>query len=208
MNRREASKLQTRNLILKAAKKLFHENGVEKTTMRAIAIAAGVSPASVVVHFKNKIGLLEVVLHEDIETTMSKAIEQAPPDTDLMGLASMIPWAMFSFYEKDKPLYSALIRNTIIENPENCPHLHRQMIEYVGRWVDLVDLEKAKGRVRADIDSKIAAEAFTALYFGVLTQFFSRPEMTAATATEKLTAMTGQYLTGILTEGKTDGQNP
>ncbi len=64
MDRRKASKFETRQLILSAAKKLFLEKGVEQCTMRAIATEAGVSAASVVVHFKNKIGLLEASLYE------------------------------------------------------------------------------------------------------------------------------------------------
>ena len=63
MNRREASKKETRQLILRAARRLFAQKGMEECTIRDIARKAGVSPASVVVHFKSKTALLEEALN-------------------------------------------------------------------------------------------------------------------------------------------------
>ena len=83
MNRREASKLETRRLILAAARKLFRSRGVAHSTMREIARTAGVSPASVVVHFKNKIALMEAALFEDIDRTIDAAVMSLPPDADM-----------------------------------------------------------------------------------------------------------------------------
>jgi AcrR family transcriptional regulator len=68
MNRREASKIETKNLILQAAKQLFRKKRVEECTMRTIAARAGVSPASVIVHFKSKIALLEEALEGEINS--------------------------------------------------------------------------------------------------------------------------------------------
>ncbi len=54
MNRREASRTESRRLILKAARKPFGAQGMEACTIRNITTAAGVSPASVILHFKTK----------------------------------------------------------------------------------------------------------------------------------------------------------
>ena len=53
--------------------------------MRAIAKEAGVSAASVVVHFKNKTALLEVALYEDIGRTIAQATASPPRKKDLLS---------------------------------------------------------------------------------------------------------------------------
>ena len=52
--RKAKEKLELSNLILKAAKKLFVENGVENTTIRNIADAIDYSIGTVYVYFKDK----------------------------------------------------------------------------------------------------------------------------------------------------------
>ena len=109
MNRRQATKLETRKLILTAARKLFKSRGVAQCTMREIAKEAGVSPASVVVHFKNKIALMETALFEDIDRTIGKAVESLPPGADLADSLLHIWTAMFTFYDANRDLYRVLL---------------------------------------------------------------------------------------------------
>ncbi len=78
MTRRDDSKVETRGLILSAAQQLFWEKGPENCTIRSIAKAAGVAPASVIVHFKNKTALLEAALYEEIETVLIKTLSTFP----------------------------------------------------------------------------------------------------------------------------------
>ncbi len=97
MNRREAAKRETCSLILEAARELFMDLGVERCTMREIARKAGVSPASVVVHFKNKVALLEAALFEDIERNINRVFASLPPAGNLFARMMHIWRAMFFF---------------------------------------------------------------------------------------------------------------
>lgn len=198
MSRRQASKSETRRLILNAARKLFLEKGVDQCTMRAIAKEAGVSAASVVVHFKNKTALLEMALYEDIERTLAQAMASLPLKADLLDRLMHIAKAMYTFYDANRNLYRVLIRNTVFEPEEDNPHLTRQLEDYLQFLGGMIEQEKALGYVRADVDVHMAAVSLASLYMGVLINFYRNPEMTPQMALDTLAAMKQQYLTGIM----------
>lgn len=198
MNRREASKFETRQLILSAAKKLFLEKGVKQCTLRGIAKEAGVSAASVVVHFKNKTTLLEMALYEDIDHTLAQALTALPPEADLLDRLMHLSRAMFFFYNTNRELYRSLIRETVFEPEADYPHLARQLEQYLEFLGRLVENEKARGNVRPNVDVHIAAASLASLYFGVLIRFYRNPKMTPQMALDMLVAMKKQYLTGIM----------
>jgi AcrR family transcriptional regulator len=56
--RRERQKAETRQAILDAARELFVTEGVEATTMRAIAAKIGYTPTAIYHHFQDKEGLI------------------------------------------------------------------------------------------------------------------------------------------------------
>lgn len=199
MNRREASKAETRKLILKAAGKLFREKGVERCTMRAVAKEAGVSAATVILHFNSKTSLLEVAITEDIERVLNKAVLNAPRKGSILARLMHIPKSMYSFYETDKELYRALVSSTIFEPEEANPHIKKQLDEYLTYLARIIEQEKEAGNIRMDVDPYIAASCVGSLYIGVVIRFFRNPEITAQGASEMLGGMMSQYLSGILT---------
>lgn len=198
MNRREASKTETRRLILKAARRLFRKKGVEQCTMRAVAKEAGVSAATVILHFHSKTSLLEVAVTEDIDRALQQALATMPEKADLLVRLMHIPGAMFSFYDTDRPLYRALLRNTMLEPEEDNPHITQQLNEYFSYLAQIIAHEKKRGSVRKEVDPDTAVFCVSALYIGVLIRFFRNPEITPRMAADMLTSMTSQYLRGIL----------
>ena len=123
MNRREASKNETRQLILKAARRLFAQKGMEESTIRDIAREAGVSPASVMVHFKSKTALLEEALNRDIETALSELVASMPEDLELLDRLMHLAKGFFRLYDHNRKLYRALIRHTIFEPAGETPNI-------------------------------------------------------------------------------------
>jgi AcrR family transcriptional regulator len=77
--RRTAAAAETRRDILRAAKEEFEEHGWAATTIRAIAISAGVSPKTVEALFATKPALLEA--------TLLGALRGEPEEADTAGLA-------------------------------------------------------------------------------------------------------------------------
>lgn len=197
MNRREVSKTETRRLIMAAAQKLFFEKDIDQCTMRAIAKEAGVSAASVVVHFKNKGALMEAALTEDIERTTAQALATLPAEGDLAKRLTHIWRAMYDFYDLNRKLYRVLIRSTVFEPEEDTPFLTWQTITFFNFLEKMIDDEKTAGRMSPSVDSYILAAALFSQYFGVLSMFYRDPSMTPAMAADLVLAMTRQTLAGL-----------
>jgi AcrR family transcriptional regulator len=64
MNKREAAKLETRNRVLDAARRLFADPGYDRTTVRAIASLAGCSVGSLFTTFEGKEDILAAIVFE------------------------------------------------------------------------------------------------------------------------------------------------
>ena len=197
MNRREASKNETRQLILRAARRLFAQKGMEESTIRDIAKEAGVSPASVVVHFKSKTALLEEALNRDIETTLSELLASMPEDLDLLDRLMHLAQGFFRLYDQNRKLYRALIRYTIFEPAGETPNITNVSERYLRFLSGLIEESQARGIIRPGVDPTVAAGAIFSLYLGGLIMLFRMPDMTVEQVAEALAAMTDQYLKGI-----------
>ncbi len=208
MNRREKNKLETRQLILAAARKLFKSRGVAQCTMREIAKEAGTSPASVVVHFKNKIALMEAALIEDIDRTIGRSVASLPPEADLADSLLHIWEALFTFYDGNRDLYRVLVSGTAYLPDEASPCIARQMESFLTFLQNLIEGEKQAGYLHADVDPAIAAYNFCAMYFFVLIGFFRDLSLSPQAAVEMLSAMMHQYMQGILIDRRHHGRRP
>lgn len=199
MNRQEAFKNETRRLILEAARKLFREEDLSRCTMRAIAKQAGVSAASVVVHFKNKVALMEATVGEDIERELTRAMATLPADGDLTQRLTHIWRAMYSFYDGNRNFYRALLSSTILSLKEETPYLTAQMDTFISSLEEMIEREKAQGRMPKSVDSHVLSTTLVSQYFGVLILFFRDTGITPVMAGDLVEAMTRQALAGIET---------
>jgi len=198
MNRRESSKMETRRLILEAARALFGEKGMEEVTLRDIAARAGASPASVIVHFKTKIALLEESLADDIEQSLSAVVGSMPAGAGLLDTVMHLWTGMLTAYDRNRDLYRTLISLTIFQPAAETPTMTRQSEQCIRMLSSLIEGQKADGSVRPGTDPTIAAASLFSIYVGALIAFFRIPEMGVEGAASLLRAMTGQYLDGIL----------
>jgi AcrR family transcriptional regulator len=201
MNRREASKNQTRQLILRAARRLFAQKGMEECSIRDIARKARVSPASVVVHFKSKTALLEEALNRDIDQALAELRASLPPNSAFLERLMHLAKGFFRLYDQNRDLYRAFIRQTIFEPAGETPNLSRLSEQYILFLTDMLEEEKVRGNIRAEVDTTLAAGAIFSLYLGALIMLFRRPEMTVEMVAEVLAAMTDHYLKGISSTG-------
>ncbi len=197
MNRREASKHETSQLILRAARQLFARKGLEDCTIRDVAQKAGVSPASVMVHFKSKTALLEEALRGDIEKTLSELKAKLPAGEGLLERLLYLARGFFRLYDQNRNLYRALVRCTIFEPSGDTPGLAQLTDRYIEFLAGIIEAEKSLGRIAPEVAPMVAAAAIFSLYLGALILLFRRPEMTVDEVVGGLAAMTAQYLRGI-----------
>ena len=187
---------------MKAARRLFAKKGMEECTIRDIAKKAGVSPASVVVHFKSKTALLEEALNDDIENALRELTSSIPKDAELLDRLMCLARGFFGLYDGNRVLYRALVRSTVFEPEGETPNLTRQTEQYVQFLAKMIEGEKARGRIAQATDSKVAAISIFSLYMGAVIMLFRMPEMPVEEVGETLASMTGQYLRGIMSRNR------
>ena len=198
MSRRAASKAETRELILAAARELFWETGADGCTMRKIGERAGVAPASVVVHFQNKVSLLEAVLGAAIEERLTEAEATIPEGADLRSRLLHIASAFLHLYGANKDLYRTLIRNTCFEPDESSPRLADLNSRFLASVAGEVMLAQERGSVRRSVDPQMAAAAMFSLYLATLIHFLRTPDLEPGAALDLLAQLANDYLNGIL----------
>ena len=104
---RDERRKRTEAGILDAARALFADTGFERTTIRAVAAAAGVDPALVMQYFGSKEGLFAAAAtwSDDAQTVLTASREQVPA----AALHDMIE----KFEHGDREAAVALMRNCL-----------------------------------------------------------------------------------------------
>ena len=100
--RQQAASDMKRALILDAARKVFEADGLDGASLRAIAGAAGYTPAALYFHFDSKEAIYAQVLRDslvNLGTAVSRAVLRAKTPADRLFAAAM---AFFHHYD-DNP---------------------------------------------------------------------------------------------------------
>jgi AcrR family transcriptional regulator len=98
IGRRQAVSELKRELILNAARAIFEADGLEGASLRAIAAAAGYTPAALYFHFESKEAIYAEVLRTslgNLRQAVSRAVSRAGAPANRLRAAAM---AFFRYY--------------------------------------------------------------------------------------------------------------
>ena len=126
-----------------------------------------------VVHFKSKTALLEEALNRDIEGALSELVASMPEDLELLDRLMHLAKGFFRLYDQNRNLYRALIRYTIFEPAGETPNMTKVSERYLRFLSGLVEEGKARGIIRPEVDTTVAAAAIFSLYLGALIMLFA-----------------------------------
>lgn len=104
LGKRQASVDATKRRILNAAVQEYNENGIEETTMVAVARRADVAPGTVLYHFPQPETLAGAVVERWIEETDWPEVPQAPADTPLEERVDLLIDVVYAMYETARPV--------------------------------------------------------------------------------------------------------
>jgi AcrR family transcriptional regulator len=108
MTRRSLAKLQTREKVLQAARQLFCERGYDASTIRDIALAAGMSTGAVFASFSDKSDLFDEIINQDAAAMVGPMRAAAAGATTLESLVGLFE-AAYRFQAGQIPLVQAWI---------------------------------------------------------------------------------------------------
>ena len=157
--RRALAKLQTRNRVLAAARKLFGEHGYEGATIRDIAAAAEMSTGAVFANFADKSDLFREIMITDMVALGEDMRAAAQHGNGVEDTLLRIFTAGYAFYQTQMPLARAAF--SVGWSPDDGPALRgsppvqvlRDLIaEQLARGVERGELvEDAQAALRADM---------------------------------------------------------
>jgi AcrR family transcriptional regulator len=162
--RRALAKLQTRNKVLAAARRLFSEHGYEGATIRDIAAAAGMSTGAVFANFSDKSDLFRDIMITDLEALLvqmrdaaarGKTVEEAVLKIFTTGYAYyqiQLPLARAAFSVSWAPHEGEIMRNLVPLN-----RIEQLMVEQLNAGV-------ARGELSQEAEVKMRAQMLYEAY--------------------------------------------
>jgi AcrR family transcriptional regulator len=145
-----------RGALLDNARELFLRHGFAEVSTRRIAAAAGTTPAMIHYYFGDKLGLYRAMLEEAmaplLATLQQMEESDAPPDIEALMSQYM------RMLSQNRWLPALIVKEVLGEGGQ----LREQFIaSWASRlapaFVGVLRRERASGRLRADVDPKLAA---------------------------------------------------
>jgi AcrR family transcriptional regulator len=156
--------LTARARIRNAALVLFAEHGFASTTTRAIAAAAGVSPALLRHHFGSKDGLRAAVDHE-VGRVFGQALDEVAADPEVGDPISALGEVTSRLFGADLHL-RAYVRRVLLEDGDTSAQLFSRLLE--GTRQELRRLTERGVVLRDDADATWAPYQVLFLILGPL----------------------------------------
>lgn len=141
--------------VLDAAAKLFHDSGYAAATMRDVAEIAEMKAGSLYYHYKSKQSLLEAVLEKSI-TELSQAVSpflKCGPSA--LSYRDRVGQAIHAHLEATMQLgnYAAASRRLLAEVPPSVRARHERARQRLGaKWRKLLEEARAAGEIRGDLN--------------------------------------------------------
>jgi AcrR family transcriptional regulator len=112
-DRKRAVKELKRGLILDAARKVFESEGLDGASLRAIAAAAGYTPAALYFHFASKEAIYAEVLRAslaNLAAAVNRATQRVKPPSERLRAAAMAFFRYYADHPRDLDLGFYLFR--------------------------------------------------------------------------------------------------
>lgn len=159
-NKKKSSKAEiSRERVIKAAARIFSEQGYAGTTMRDIARGANLQAGSLYYHYPSKELLIEAVLDKgihNVSNSVYNAIATLPPNStysDRIHAAILAHMQAIISYGD----YAFASRHLLAQVPED---IRRKNIlrrdAYSDFWLELLKTAHAAGETRGDLDLRLA----------------------------------------------------
>jgi TetR/AcrR family transcriptional regulator, cholesterol catabolism regulator len=144
--------------VIAAAARIFHQLGYAGTTMRAVADAAGLQAGSLYYHYPSKADLVAAILETSVRLVSSvviNTITTLPPSAsylDRLRAAMSAHLRALITYED----YSLVSRRVFGQVPPEVKRKHmRDRNAYTELWHKLLEAGRDAGEFRADLDVKL-----------------------------------------------------
>jgi AcrR family transcriptional regulator len=176
VNRAERGKREKRERIIRAARELFLSKGFHATTTSEIAELADVAKGTLFFHAKSKESLLVMMFQEELGISIDRAFSKVP-SSPLIDQLMHVFSTMLEENQRNIGLARIFAKELAFVHREN-KGIDSVMTTIFGKLDVLIDAAKARGELRADIESDLLAHNLFALYFTFMLRWLGSGEET------------------------------
>lgn len=171
IGRRERNKLEKRNRIVAAARRLFAEQGFAETTTQQIAEVADIGTGTLFLYARSKEDLLVMVFHEEMLATAQEAFSGLPAGMPLVDQVMQVFERMVAYHQRDLVLARLLLKEILMpDRQDRAEELTDLMGAIYAGFAQLVLAAQEAGKLAQRFEPALTAQAFFALYYlGLLT---------------------------------------
>jgi AcrR family transcriptional regulator len=164
---REQNKRDKLARIIAAARELFGRSGIDNTTLREVAAAAGVGTGTLFLYARTKEDLLVIVFLAELQPVFDRAFGSMQPGSlHRQVMASFLP--VIEHHADNLLLSRPFLRDMLWVGEPHASQVRAFTSSWLERLVALVDAAKERGEIRSEIDSGLVASCCRQLFLGQL----------------------------------------
>lgn len=195
--RRDIQKQETRNAILESARVLFNDRGYDKTSTRAIALAAGVGVGTIFSHFPDKPSLLIAALLDDLAKTQTAALKNFPENAPVCDKFLHLARYFYTYYSNRPDLSRTLLKEMWFAGGKWGRELVTQADQFISFVESMLVEAIENGEIRSQTDSRLCARAFFSHYLNVLFAGLSQQDIDVDNMIGLLSDLLNQLMEGV-----------
>jgi AcrR family transcriptional regulator len=145
---RTRNKLEKLRRIKEAAQNLFVAKGFDDTTMREIAMRAGIGLGTIFLYAKNKRDLLFLTINEPLQAVTQQAEDAVDPKAPLLDNLLAVAKLHYQFFGRQPALSRLALREMIFyESGAQAPPFHKTRERLIRLFGHTIELAIANGEV-------------------------------------------------------------
>ena len=200
--KREKNKGERRKKILRAAFKMFAENGFDETTTREIAKRAGVAVGTIFLYAQDKVDLLLLSINDELDHLTDSVLETIDANLPLVEQISQFFRPRYVVWSRHPKLSRAAAREmaTIYSPDEPSKERARGLARRahtVERLRDILRRSAKKGELRPDLDIDAAAQILYDIFLIELRFWLASETPKVDEGIEKYRYLVGLILSGL-----------
>ena len=185
LSRKERERLMRREDILKAAEKLFAENGYKNTSMNAIAKKADFSKRTLYQYFDSKSDLFLSVALKIYENLLTHLEETELKEDTGYNKIKEILFAYYSFYQENEDKFGIIYDIGKVRKETDNPKLKKYFSIYK-RFTDELKKLIIEGQKDGSINKELEPELTTESLLFIITGFFNQLSITGDSFTRHI----------------------
>ena len=156
ISKREANKIDKRRRIIAAASASFAKLGYERTTLRQVAVAAGVGVGTLFLYAKTKEDLLVMVFQKEIRSIIDEAVGTLPGGSTISRICYVCA-AVTAHHQLKRELGAVFLKELAFVSKEYRGDVIRFISDWKASIARIIEEGQVRGEVRGDVDANLLA---------------------------------------------------